>query len=714
MKKYFLILFLLISVSGELTFGQIIFSNGTGGGFWDTPGTWSGNVVPGIGNDVIIQGTDSVYTSSGAQCNNLTISSGARFATGTDSIIVAGQLTLESNAFFYNQALNENTLPGSSIFVDPASTVVHIGSGSVGGEGNLEFGNLIIQRAAGVTCGGNLIIYGDLSINMDAQNRYVRATDVDNGNQTQTVHGNVYVHRGTISCVDVGTPDVYGIWNIMGNVYVYGSGSGGVVPYDARMGPFSSANAQGFGIFNIDGDLIIDGGRLQGGTSSTVGSGTGIMNIAGDFTLSNNSSIGGTTHGGPFAINFVGNGTQTVTFRRNLSISYPLYDTVKAGSNVIFDLADSSWSGNSGEFVVNGSLEMMGHSTLSGPGSFTLNPGGTLKIVSPVGISLSGDIGNIRVTGTRTYSAEANYDYKGTESQVPGDGLPATINGLIVNNSQGLIIFGNYTVNSSLNILNGELDLNSNTLTLGENATLTETTGNTVLGISGKLTTTRNIGTPSALNVGGLGAVLTAGVDLGTTTVERFHSAAAGNGNQGILRRYNISPGQNNSGLNATLRLHYDDSEVNGLNETGFQLYKSVDGLDDSWTLIGGTVNEADNYVELTGITDFSHWTIADVGSTLPVENEPGYTPVEFALHQNYPNPFNPETVIRFELPTESFVNISVYNLIGEEVANLVNEKLGNGIYSVIFNGGNLPSGLYLYRLTSDNKVFTRKMLMIK
>jgi hypothetical protein len=55
-----------------------------------------------------------------------------------------------------------------------------------------------------------------------------------------------------------------------------------------------------------------------------------------------------------------------------------------------------------------------------------------------------------------------------------------------------------------------------------------------------------------------------------------------------------------------------------------------------------------------------------------------------------------------------------VFNIIGEEVATLVNEKLLSGVYSVSFTGENLPSGLYLYRLTTDNKVFTKKMMLLK
>jgi hypothetical protein len=723
MKKFIIILILTICFKGELIFGQIIFSNGTGGGFWDTPSTWSGGIVPQVGNDVIIQGTDSVYTASNAQCNNLTISSGARFATGLDAVTVAGQLTLEADAYFYNQAEAENTLPGASIFLDPASTVVHIGAGSVGGEGNLEFGNLIIQRNAGVTCGGNLIINGNLSINMDAQNRYVRAADDEHADQIQTVHGNVYIHKGTMSCVDAGdvpSPDIFGIWNIMGNIYVYGSGpqqqGSGITPFDARIGPFSSASVMGTGIFNIEGDLIIDGGRLHAGTSSTQGTGTGIINLGGDLTLTANSNVS-TTHLGPFALNFVGNGTQTVTFGLPFSMNTNVFDTIKAGSNVVFNLGDSTWrSTTGGDFVVNGSLELVGNSNISGVGNFTLNPGGTLKIGSPDGISAADPVGNIQVIGTRTFGEESNYEYKGSGTQSLGTGFPSTVNGFAVNNPDGIVLDRNLTVNGSVNTISGDLNLNGNTIQLGEDASLTESAGNTVTGTSGMITTSRNIGTPSSLNVGGLGAVITSGVDLGNTTVERFHSAAAGNGNQGILRQFNIMPA-NNSGLDATLRLYYDESELNGLSEDGLGLFKSPDGTDDSWAQLEGTANTDENYVELSGISDLSYWTIANNNTTLPVEKENG-TPDKFSLHQNYPNPFNPETTIEFELPAASFVNITVYNTLGEKVATIQNGYLQGGYYKRSFNAISLPSGVYFYRLSasggSENFKEIRKMVFQK
>ncbi|MBI3765693.1 MAG: T9SS type A sorting domain-containing protein, partial [Ignavibacteriales bacterium] len=94
--------------------------------------------------------------------------------------------------------------------------------------------------------------------------------------------------------------------------------------------------------------------------------------------------------------------------------------------------------------------------------------------------------------------------------------------------------------------------------------------------------------------------------------------------------------------------------------------------------------------------------------------------PKEFALHQNYPNPFNPVTMIKFDLPKTSTVGLSVYNVLGQQVAVLVaNDRFMPGRYVEPFNGGNFPSGLYFYRIEAvaeDGEVFTQvlKMMLLK
>ena len=95
--------------------------------------------------------------------------------------------------------------------------------------------------------------------------------------------------------------------------------------------------------------------------------------------------------------------------------------------------------------------------------------------------------------------------------------------------------------------------------------------------------------------------------------------------------------------------------------------------------------------------------------------------PKSFALYQNYPNPFNPNTKIKFELPKSAFAKVVVYDLLGKDIKTLVNEQLNAGVYSVDFNGANLASGIYLYKLEvrqagSSTVDFseTKKMVLIK
>lgn len=93
--------------------------------------------------------------------------------------------------------------------------------------------------------------------------------------------------------------------------------------------------------------------------------------------------------------------------------------------------------------------------------------------------------------------------------------------------------------------------------------------------------------------------------------------------------------------------------------------------------------------------------------------------PNYFNLQQNYPNPFNPSTSIKYQIPELNFVTLKVYDVLGNEVATLVNEEKPAGEYEVIFDGTGLihqtlPSGIYFYKLQAGNFVETKKMLMIK
>jgi hypothetical protein len=86
----------------------------------------------------------------------------------------------------------------------------------------------------------------------------------------------------------------------------------------------------------------------------------------------------------------------------------------------------------------------------------------------------------------------------------------------------------------------------------------------------------------------------------------------------------------------------------------------------------------------------------------------------KFNLYTNYPNPFNPKTQIRYEIAKNSFVKISIYNVLGQLIRELVNENKAPGSYSVEFDGTNLPSGLYLYKIQAGTFTDVKKMLLVK
>ena len=97
------------------------------------------------------------------------------------------------------------------------------------------------------------------------------------------------------------------------------------------------------------------------------------------------------------------------------------------------------------------------------------------------------------------------------------------------------------------------------------------------------------------------------------------------------------------------------------------------------------------------------------------IEEVPGSAiPTEFTLEQNYPNPFNPTTNIKYSITNSTHVTLKVFNVLGQEVASLVNQEQKAGQYVVDFNASNLASGIYMYRIQAGNNTITKKMLLLK
>ena len=101
------------------------------------------------------------------------------------------------------------------------------------------------------------------------------------------------------------------------------------------------------------------------------------------------------------------------------------------------------------------------------------------------------------------------------------------------------------------------------------------------------------------------------------------------------------------------------------------------------------------------------------LGTTTDIEFEVS-GPLTFTLEQNYPNPFNPSTNIKYSVPENGFVKLSVYNLVGKEVKVLVNGQVNAGFYEIGFDATTLPSGIYFYRIQAGSFVETKKMVLLK
>jgi len=88
--------------------------------------------------------------------------------------------------------------------------------------------------------------------------------------------------------------------------------------------------------------------------------------------------------------------------------------------------------------------------------------------------------------------------------------------------------------------------------------------------------------------------------------------------------------------------------------------------------------------------------------------------PDEFQLEQNYPNPFNPSTTIQFALPVETEVSLKLYDILGREVASLIDKELPAGVHKLIFEASGFPSGIYFYRIQTEGFVKTKKLTLLK
>ena len=179
-----------------------------------------------------------------------------------------------------------------------------------------------------------------------------------------------------------------------------------------------------------------------------------------------------------------------------------------------------------------------------------------------------------------------------------------------------------------------------------------------------------------------------------------------------VQRWYEIS--SSGDGATFDITLSYKDTELNGEFESDLNLWR-WDGINWNGPGLSSDTSTINNWLTVTGQTSFSDWIISDADDpiALPVEGNPAIAD-DYELLQNYPNPFNPSTKIKFTIAEFGFVSLKVFDVLGNEVATLVNEEKSAGRYEVNFNAVGLSSGIYFYKLQAGSFIETKKMVLLK
>jgi len=188
-----------------------------------------------------------------------------------------------------------------------------------------------------------------------------------------------------------------------------------------------------------------------------------------------------------------------------------------------------------------------------------------------------------------------------------------------------------------------------------------------------------------------------------------FEFNIAGNFSQGnaVSGDGSIIVGDNGGGafrLSSASGLEELNQVYSNLLSPGSDLYTALGISSDGQFIVGQGTN---------GLTGDDEGFLIAVNGISAVEENQNY-PDGFSLDQNFPNPFNPSTTINFSIPNEELVLLKVFNSLGEEVAELVNESKPAGNYSVPFDASGLASGIYLYKIIAGGFIQTRKMILVK
>jgi hypothetical protein len=628
------------------------------------------------------------------------------FTTATDSFIVQIGHTMTTTATWAvsgkvsinGTLVASNTVTTGKLYVNSGGTYRHNIDGGTVPTGTWDVNStlLVTGMVATLPSGVTGQSLGNLTWNCPGQTNTGTALS-----GTLTVKGNLTIQNAGSYQFRVQTSPI----TVNGNLNIAGGGM-----YVA---------GQAAKVMIVGGDVTVsdDTLNISAGTSSSY---NGVLYVAGDFTITGTGVVtetGSTTNSG---IVFNGTSLQTITNSGTLSGSLNFCfnnpSGFALGSNWSITLADTMKSGN---IALNGYTLTLGTSA-SSPGTLLWTSG--------------------FLTGSGTFTR-----WFGTSAVTIGNvaGLFPMGSGT---NNRNVWIGGTPTTGGTVSVqysdLSGTtayapyLDEHSQVFSQRANMSWTLSTANSFAGTSLSMRI-QGSGIPainaiSDLNISLSNSVAggTYGAPGGTTTnpqVNRTGLNTAGLANTFYFASTSNSPmpieltsftGSINAGV---VMLNW--ATATEVNNHGFNVERLSDK---TWQNIGfvqgaGNSNSVKNY----SFVDKS----AKAGSysyrLQQVDNNGGYTyspvievnngtqPTNFSI-SNYPNPFNPSTTIRYALPVNTFVNITIFNTLGQKIATLVNQNMEQGLHEVSFNASSFASGTYIYKIEAGSFSATQKMLLMK
>jgi hypothetical protein len=483
---------------------------------------------------------------------------------------------------------------------------------------------------------------------------------------------------------------------------------------------FGNAN----GATTINGDVIVQGGSfaVQGTSSATADTVYHYGNISvtgGSFSISAGSQGGsGNTVWNLYTGNFSLSNAAASNATMTTHSGFAKFVFAKAGKQTLA-LSGATYGGGGLPLEVgNGTTLTMNTSVLGGAGTFTLLPGSTLESGHTYGLDSS-----LANTGTMRLSKTANYTFNGLAPQKTGVLLPDTVNNLTISDTLGVRLSSKTTVNGTLTLAAGKLSLGSKNLAAV-----------TISGVSSsKYIATDSGGTVTRYGVGAVQTLFPVGTAAAYSplwitnsgTVDTFAVAVAPDsvggtrsGNGRVKLKWDITektPGGSNAILQFGWMASQEDANFAASRTTNDLIVHLPDTVEAGTGIYTSQFTNQPYTLSRGGITSFGFFTVGKVGALTLVGDEPSDIPKEFSLAQNYPNPFNPSTKIFYELPKASRVSLIVYDVLGREVATLVDRMQEPGSYTVTFSTQDgRASGVYFYRIHAGNFVSVKKMMLLK